>query len=255
MKYIRMTIVPNGQLTLPLAYFEIMQGVFYRLLSFDKTLFAKVHDSKVEIADAIKLFCFSEPRGRYSIRDKKRIYYGAFSFEIRSAEDSIVDTVFARLETNRSLYINGCECSVTQFEMGRRFFDGDGLLLNMNTPITVYSTHENGWRQYFEPAEADFIKAVISNLKKKYLLVFDKPFDGEIEFEALHSEKSSKCVTHFGSNRINAWFGEFLLKASPEMLTIAYYCGIGSKNSNGFGFTDIIRSMNKTANNTKSGNV
>ena len=49
-----------------------------------------------------------------------------------------------------------------------------------------------------------------------------------------------KCVTTYKKTLITGWYGTFTLEAPPEAIELAWYCGVGSKNAAGFGFTAVL---------------
>lgn len=241
MKYIHILISPYNSLKIPLAHFEIMQGVVYRLLSFDSKLSAEIHFKKDGASDAIKLFCFSDLRGHYRFDNGMRIFEEPFEFELRSADDRIVDTVAARLAAERRLGINGHDCIALRYETGAMFFDGGELALNMNTPIVVSRTMEDGHTYYYSPQEPEFFAWVENNLRRKYLAVYGREYEGRLELRRIWMNEKSKCVTKYKGMYITGYRGKYSLLASPDMQAVAYYCGLGEKNSQGFGLGDMLQ--------------
>ena len=39
---------------------------------------------------------------------------------------------------------------------------------------------------------------------------------------------------------IKGWMGRFVLKGNRKLLKLGYECGIGSKNSQGFGMVEVV---------------
>ena len=50
-----------------------------------------------------------------------------------------------------------------------------------------------------------------------------------------------KCVTQIKGTWVNAWYGTYLLKGSPQAIQFLYHTGLGAKNSMGFGLFDIVK--------------
>lgn len=240
MKHIRIMLSPVGQLKVPLAHFEIMQGVAYRLLSYDREISTEVHDRKDGVRNAIKLFCFSDLRGRYFIENNMRIFEEPFEFELRSAHDRIVDTVAARLAAEQRLGVNGYDCIALWHETGTRYFCGGELALNMNTPIVTCRTDEEGYTRYYSPDEPEFYFIVENNLRRKYRAIFGSDYTERLELRRIWTNEKSKCVTKYKGTYITGYRGKYSLRAESDMQAVAYYCGLGEKNSQGFGLGDML---------------
>ena len=240
MRSIILRIETNRGLVLPFAHSHTLQGLVYELLSFDPVLSSGLHNKRDKRTDAMKLFCFSDLRGRYRKNTAERtlVYNGALSFEVRSPNDIIIETIAKSVRDDPLIVINGCECAITGFRIDSPEFPCNILDMRMNTPVTVYRSGADKKRIYYTPEEAEFYEIIRSNLLKKYLLVFGAPYEGELAFTCLDAASCRRVVTRYKGDIINAFLGSYRLEASPQMLAIAYYCGIGSKNSMGFGFVD-----------------
>ncbi|MCR4693689.1 MAG: CRISPR-associated endoribonuclease Cas6 [Firmicutes bacterium] len=236
MKTIRILFVPQEDLVLPYAHFEILQGLVYKLLSFDEEFASEIHEKKYDGKVAIKLFCFSDVMGRYkNLRDLKALCFkDECSFEIRSASDRFIEIIKERLLQNPRFSIENFPCTVTRFEEYSRYFTEGHIAFTMNTPLTVYRTEGKKTISY-SYSDAEFYDLVKANLKKKYFAVFGREYVGELSFECQYADEKSKCVTRYKDTIVTGYYGEYLLCGEPDMLSVAFYCGIGAKNSMGFG--------------------
>lgn len=249
MKYIRLTIAPEDKVLLPYAHFSTLQGVVYALTSFDPELSAAIHDKKQDSKAAIKLFCFSDLIGPYENRreEKLRVFEEPFGFEVRSADDKLIETIEKRVAADNTLFIGSSRCGVTGFETGRRRFIESRAVFSMNTPITVYRT-EDGFRRYYAPDEPEFLELIENNLRHKYFDVFGEEYTGEFKFKCLRKGRNVETWYVKRSDRdpsekirikIRGWLGRYLLCAEPGMIETAYFCGVGGNNSQGFGFGEV----------------
>ncbi len=124
------------------------------------------------------------------------------------------------------------------------------------SPIVVSKGKEkNGqfYEHYFRPLEPDLSESIRKNLISKYhTLRHTLPENQELEFqidmEYLKKrggeEKISKLI-HIKEGtseetRVKAFETPFYLSGSPELMKIAYECGIGHKNSMGFGMVEVV---------------
>lgn len=238
MNIITIKFRPDDKLELPFAHFSILQGLVYKLLSFDSEYSEELHNRKNGNADAIKLFIFSDFIGRYSINGGRLFYRESILFEIRSADERVADIIAKRLEAKPDVEINGFACTAQKYRTLEIPLMNECCSYIMNTPITVYTT-QNGFRRYYSPDEEEFYLLVKKNLIKKYGMLYNCEYEGDLEFELISTGKNAKCVTRYKDNLITAYYGKYRLTADEKMQRVAYLCGFGSKNSIGFGFANI----------------
>ena len=235
MNIIRITFMPKNELRLPYAHFRILQGFFYRLLSFDERVSGETHNKKDGAADAIKLFSFSDIIGKYVNDGKRLIYRDRFVFEIRSVDTCIINTLKSHVESQKEYVINGCDCVAESFSVQEAPELPAGCVYRMNTPITVYKT-QDGFRKHYSPHDAEFCQLIETNLRRKYARVYGDDYGGEFCLSCVNPDGCRKCVTKFKEEYVTAYYGDFVLVADEKMQRIAYLCGLGGKNSQGFGF-------------------
>lgn len=240
MNSIILTIKPKDKIRLPFAHMEMLQGLFYKLLSFNNEVSSIVHDRSNNGKAMMKLFCFSDLRGRYSVADGQHEYSDTVTWEIRSVYVKLISTIVENIYPRRSFSLNNCPFEITNIS-----FDGPDLCkssidFRTNTPIVAYVTDENKKQIYYSPNDSEFYRIVEGNLRKKYKLFFGEEYTGEFALTCHYCPDKYHVVTRCKSTIINAWNGKFTLTAAPPMQYLAYYAGIGSKNSMGFGVIDII---------------
>ena len=235
MKSICFTLKPHGSLDLPFAHFKILQGLAYHLMSSDKALAAEVHDRRLTDKKAFKYFCFTDLIGRYYTRSDGLIYKNSFQWELRSADDRIIDAAEQAVEHSPSVSINRHPCEVLSYEVREKRFCADSTEFKMNTPIVVYHTEQSGFVRYYNPFETEFFERVSNNIKNKYEMFCDKPLPGDVIIECSAPSGRDKCVTRYEQSIINAWYGKYRVTADPEVLDFIWHTGLGSKNSMGFG--------------------
>lgn len=234
MKSILLTLSPDSVIKLPYAHFEMLQGLFYKLLSFNNEYSTFLHDRQEENRAAYKLFCFSDLCGKYEHEDNCLIYSGKLTWEIRVAEDTTIDVLVENIFNRHDFSLNNYPFTITDIKLSSISIPDRSLHFEMGTPIVVYKT-ENKKTIYYSPQDSEFYELVENNLRKKYYAVFGEEYDGSFRLTCDYCPDRYKKVTRFKGLIINGWLGKFTLNADIAMLYIAYYCGIGSKNSMGFG--------------------
>ena len=236
MKELYLTFQPEGgTLGLPLARNSILQGVFYRLLSAEPEFGSAVHDFDTETGHSYKLFCFSDILGTPKVRDRSIFWNGPCGWFLRAVDDRLIACVTEALSREPVLHFAGNACRVTSMELRSRIFFGGSLRFRMNTPIAVYRTAEDGSRCGYLPDTPDFSALVINNLRRKYAAVTGEEPEGEITFSVLSFRERDIRRVFYRNQLITACCGDYELRAPRELLDIAYYCGLGSKNALGLG--------------------
>ena len=170
MKSIKMTIKPNGELVLPEAHFSTLQGLFYELLSFDPVLSDEVHGMRSGKTDAIKQFCFSDLHYPCGSSRGSAFYKSSFTFEVRSANDPIIETIERSVNDDPLIVINGHECEIINYRVSSTVFLSNSFDMRMDSPITVYRSNKR--RDYYSQSDPEFYEIVKNNLLKKYLLAY-----------------------------------------------------------------------------------
>lgn len=110
------------------------------------------------------------------------------------------------------------------------------------SPINVSMKNEQGKAVYISPENTDYNygQLLLNNLKEKYRIYYRKELSKEIdcEFEILSPTRSKLIKIKSGTpaeTKVRGFEYSFYLKTVPELLKIMYECGIGEKNSVGFG--------------------
>lgn len=234
MKSIKLTLLPEKSLYMPFAHLEVLQGLFYHLLSYREELSTEIHDKQPGEQKQFKFFCFTDLYGNYKVKNTSLVYLGALDWEIRSADDGIINTIVASVQENPQVTINGQLCRVISYSCSKRFFLTDTAELEMNTPLLYYQTDATGYSTYYAPTDALFLSGVKNNIVRKYTAFYGAPPDCDICFQAL-GNSIRKCVTHYKKSIITGYYGRFRLTASQKVLDFVYHTGLGAKNSMGFG--------------------
>ncbi|MBQ3265279.1 MAG: CRISPR-associated endoribonuclease Cas6 [Ruminococcus sp.] len=235
MKSIKLTLLPLQPLRLSYAHFKTLQGLAYSLIGHDQALASEIHDRSYPDQKAFKFFCFTDIIGRYQNNGEKLIYKNTITWELRSVDDRVINAVEQYVLENPTVKIGKQLCKIISYEMREKHFCTDTLTAGMNTPIVVYHTEVSGFVRYYHPFEQAFFDAVIKNIKNKYEMFYEKPLPGDVIFISKNPSDRDKCITHYEKTIITAWYGEYQITASPEVLDFIWYTGLGGKNSMGFG--------------------
>lgn len=117
------------------------------------------------------------------------------------------------------------------------------------SPIVVSTMHEKNGRlrpYYYRPYDEGISGALEKNLLQKYEIIYGKnPEDHRMGFRIdPFANPKSKLITLKENTdeetRIKAFESYFLLEGSPELMQVAWECGLGEHTSQGFGMIDVV---------------
>ncbi|MEM4067478.1 MAG: CRISPR-associated endoribonuclease Cas6, partial [Candidatus Micrarchaeaceae archaeon] len=114
------------------------------------------------------------------------------------------------------------------------------------SPVTVHKTVEKGERKktiYLNPDEEEFKVFLVENMKRKYGAFYGK--DGSISIEPFNIKENDFKIMLYEKDKekpfvIKGWTGIYKIKGDIEMIQFAYRSGIGARNSQGFGFVEVV---------------
>ena len=229
---LRFHYMPEKTVALPLAHADVLQGIFYSLLVLEAKLASEVHDKAQENGKQYKYFCFSDFEGKYSIRNGYLYFRDSFTWEIRSVDERILETVCANAE---KIVVKGVKCNLIGIERAKRTCLTDSFEITMRTPLCVYTTRANGNRRFYSPENEEFYRSVEKNLIAKYEAFYGHKPGGAVCLEPIAVAPEDKCVTKYKGWYITGYRGKYRLSAPPDVIDFAYHTGLGVKNSAGFG--------------------
>ena len=114
------------------------------------------------------------------------------------------------------------------------------------TPIVASEPRPGGSARYLRPADGEaFSEAVRRNLARKHRVLHGRPPEDDrlrLTFDperlSRHRHGGTKKITYKDIDVIGA-FLPFTLEGSPELMQVAWECGLGEKNSQGFGMVEV----------------
>jgi len=187
--------------------------------------------------------------GNYAIDTvrKEIVYEGAvrlvitspLPFFIEELVNGILSSPYIRLGRNE-LTIEGIYNEMNEIKEER-------ITLRVLSPITVYSTMTKmdgkKYTVYFMPKESDYDEMITKNLLNKYQAICGNPL--EMNQKCVHVEplRRGRCIiVNYKNFIIKGYSGMVRLTGPAALLQVAIDCGLGSKNSQGFGCVEVIHS-------------
>ena len=229
----------ENNLTLPLNYNHIIQGIIYSSLSNDTEYQKTLHNEGITLGENYKLFSFSSLCGNHTISNKMITFIDNVFLEIRSVDSYFIFLVYEYMKQNgitfgnRKLYPN--------LKLENKIIQENNITIKMNSPICVFKKNlENNNTIYLSPRDSEFETAINNNFIRKYSSYYCIEPYSDILITNINLSPKDKVVTNIKKIYITSWKGEYVLEGSPDYLTFLYNAGLGSKNSQGFGLFEII---------------
>jgi len=228
---------------LPRHHNYLVQAFIYRNLSRHIARF--VHDRGYRYEKRrFRLFTFSRIYGKFIQQEDMIVYPAKCSLWIASPITEILESFAASLARKGKFKLGSNFCSVDSIEVPFSEKYGEEIIIRVLSPITVYSTlltRDNKKKTYYySPFEPDFSRLIKENLFKKYALLNHGETEEKLIF-SIEPKKVSKRNLHiifYKKTVIKAWSGIYILRGSASLIRIAFDCGLGAKNSQGFGMIE-----------------
>jgi len=235
--------------TLPLNYQYELSSMIYSTIERSNADYASwLHQNGFELEKKVfKLFCFSQleiPIYKI-IGDRIQINCSKIYWQIAFLPEKSTEEFISGLFRGQSFTL-GDKRSKVQFRVS-----GVELLpfpeINKDTtfktlsPICITRHLPETGKIFYESPESNYAReALFRNLKNKYSAFYGREFEGSQHFEyEILSQPQSRLITIKASTpqetRIRAYAFKFKLIADVELMKVMWSCGLGEKNSVGFG--------------------
>ena len=185
-----------------------------------------------------KLFTFSSLCGKHSISDKMITFTNKVFLEIRSADSYFIFLIYEYIKQNGINF--GNKKFYPNLKVENLIIQENNITIKMNSPICVSQRDVDNNTVYLSPRDIEFETAINNNFIRKYSSYYCTEPCSDIIITNINLSPKDKIVTNIKRIYITAWKGEYVLEGSPDYLTFLYNCGLGSKNSQGFGLFEII---------------
>ena len=255
---IYLTPVDGRSATIPINYQYPLSATIYRILHEAAPAYAEfLHQSgyRSPVGRLMKLFTFSKlwipdvriVNGRGLTGSEK-----PWKLQIGSPfQDEFVQNVVRGLFFQRRLVLAAegfhAEFEITRIEVLPKPKFLPEMKFKCLSPITVSTGYQRGDKfraLYLSPEDPRFSELVRKNLLQKYEILHGKqPEDGSLQFRVLPNARIRSRLIAIKSGtpeetRIRAFETHFLLQGNPDLMEVAWECGIGEHNSQGFGMIE-----------------
>lgn len=244
---LRLSLTSNNKFLIKMEYKSSLQAVVYSML--DENFATWLHNRGFEYEKrTFKLFSFTKFQERYRFikETQEFLYPSEVSFTISSPVYEILEQTAKNFALSTKIEIAGINFTVTSIEIvSADKIESDKIRINAVEPVEVHSTlsKSDGTKKtyYYSPKEKEFSQLINSNLQKKWYSFFGEECPYTIEIDPVNMKYCRERVQNFKGKVIKGWTGHFWLKGDPEILKFALDTGIGSSNSAGYGFIEVVK--------------
>ncbi|NPA34527.1 MAG: CRISPR-associated endoribonuclease Cas6 [Chlorobi bacterium] len=234
----------KDSICLPINHQEIIQGLIYQHL--DPGIAEFLHNEGFAYKKRkFKLFTFSRLMGKVRRKGNTFTFQGNIKLVVSSIHLPTVKSLATNLIKQEEIQIGTNKVQIKSIEVEKEPAFNKEVIIRMLSPVTVYSTLSSpGGKKktyFYNPYEREFEELIAQNIIHKFLAYYGiHPQEQTIAIEPLNVSIKNQKLIKYKATIIKGWMGKYKLSGSPELLKIAYYTGIGSKNSQGFGCFEII---------------
>ena len=231
----RFSLGQTSSIRLPTANLHLFQSMLYSILPDDEA--EKLHDE-----DKMKLFAMSWPIAN------SRPQFGEDTIIFPLPLKLVVSTPLQNLTAgfvmgalNKNLRIGNNYLTCLRVETEQQQVSSSKITVKTLSPITFYNSvikDDKPYRIYFNPYNSEFQQGIHKNLLKKFHALYPEKDLPKDEFKIIPIGELKERISMYekeSSFPIKGWWGRFRLEGNPELLQIALDCGLGSKNSGGWG--------------------
>lgn len=232
----------QGRIRVPLSNLHLFQSLLYAVLPPERAAF--LHDEGYCVdGRRMKLFAMSWPIAaeRPTFGEGSIVFPLPIRLVVSTPVTDTMDGITSGAMNASELRVGNNVVRCERIEAERQWADGETLTVRTLSPITCYEQVERNGKPYtiyFSPYQRDFAVSAHNNLVRKFRALFPdrtvpggtvriSPVGRVLERVAIFSPESSFPI--------KGWAGRFRLEGPQELLQVALDCGLGAKNSAGWG--------------------
>ncbi len=233
---IKLIFKPDEPLAIPLNYnYQLQSAVYAKLAEICVSDFW--HDNGFGDTETFKFFAFSPLLGNYIIEDKKIVFTDTISIEIRSPFFDFCDDLQRSFELKPSIKLFDTDLPISGAFLTNQHINEESACFRTVSPIVLYTRDEYDKMHFISPASSQFVDRLHENFYKKYKTAFDTQ---PPELEIRVTEIGKKIVTKYKEVWLTGYNCDLDITAPSEALEFIYDCGLGERNSQGFGLMRLL---------------
>ncbi|MDO5837084.1 MAG: CRISPR-associated endoribonuclease Cas6 [Methanobacterium sp.] len=233
---------PKNDYLIPYNYNHILSAIIYRKIA-DLDLASQLHASK-----DFKHFTFSQINILRRRPSKNGLISrdGKFHFYISSPHDYLIQSMVEGYLENPEINFKGDRLMVEQVELLKQPDFKKKMKMKTMSPVITRIKREDGRIWDLNPGDLRFYTALQQNLIRKYNSFYDDVYGGDEYVKIVPDMESVKrkriTIDKNGTQTYHrAYLMHFEVEADERLIKFAYDCGIGEKNSMGFGMVEFLK--------------
>ncbi len=232
---LKITLKADKPHTFTKDYNEALTALIYRLITDgDKTFGEELHDNGYRQLGSKRFnyFTYSRLMSEKMEWIDKYIPSGNIIWYFTSMSDDIVINFMRGLQKRDTLQIYDFNPFIREVSIIKeRPNFARGAIFTTLSPITMAVRGNNNLPIFLEPEM--MASKLETNLIEKYYALFNAvPKEMKLQMQFLNCDK---MFIQYKETTMQAYKAHVAMTGSPELVRIAYECGLGSKNSQGFG--------------------
>jgi CRISPR-associated endoribonuclease Cas6 len=232
--------VNGDKILLPKNFSYLLQSFVYEL-GREGDLHGRVYNSD---SKNYHLFVYSPLMGEHKFYDGKHEFKSPVRLYFSSPVEDFCMAVAEKVLKRSEYKIGNQTIKIKSIMPVKEPEFKEEMYFRALSPVTVHKTLENEGRKktvYLNPDEEEFRLYLIENIKRKYFALYEK--DCDVSIEPFKIQENDFKVLLYEKDKekpfvIKGWNGIYKIKGDIEMIKFTYRSGIGSRNSQGFGFIE-----------------
>lgn len=225
-------------------HYELFKQIFKKITLFNKDYALALHNEGFRTKDdkqkKMKLFNFSlQFKDNEMQKQGIKINKGDTIELVASGYNEIINAILQGLIIDNKFNINNILFAIKEIRNDKKVYFNKINIYKTITPVI-----ESIWNEgiyYLNPYQLEYYNAIKNNLKRKYRLIYNKEYTGELKIQIENILKAKlKTITIKDGYLRGYGKYEILVQADKNMQKVAYYCGLGQNNSMGAGFLNYI---------------
>lgn len=234
----------NSSVRLPSANLHLFQAMLYSLLPPEEA--SILHDVGFNSdGRKMKLFAMSWPSSasRPQFGAETVIFPLPITLTVTTPIKKLIEGFTCKALSKEYIRIGNNKFICNSIETEQQTANSTDLTVKTLSPITCYETVENNgkhYTRYLSPYDEKFQKAIFVNLIRKFRLLNPDHEIPDDDFRITPIGTLKERISMYDRRKnglfpIKGWWGNFRIEGNMELLQIALDCGLGSKNSSGWG--------------------
>lgn len=158
---------------------------------------------------------------------------------ISSSDEGLIETLYEKLHIGKAINIGKAHFVIDRSVVSDYQRTDTTILVETITPINVnYKGDGDKYEQYLHPTDTKYIEQLKKNILHK--VGGDYTMD-DVDILIPSDQKFKSRLIDIKGVKIKGYIFKFVVKAPSAVLKESVLNGFGSRNSQGFGFVNIIR--------------